>query len=413
MSTVMVPQVFPAMDLSLGCMFIGLMLNVFLFGMSIVQGYMYFVNFPNDKMFMRVYVGVLLIADTLNCVLDCGFMYQYLISHFGNLEYASNANPLFAADPVLTGYIAFTCQCFFAWRVYRLMHSWWCPALIVLTGATSFLSALGTTIGVTIVKTFSEFQKFQVVVILWLACAALADMIITVALVWTLRKSRTGFTATDDVITRLIRGTIQTGAATTIFALADLILFCGSTTTLHLVFNLPLAKLYVNSLLSTLNARTFLSNTHARPAASFDVVNNGTNRGFRGTGLGSGQDTLSTGSPTKPSFKRALGMGGAAQRRQDNIEHGIQVTTVEERFEDSPYATSDFHHHSHSHNQHPMPRRPQRGPDVGFAMGTELHQMPALTHQTSRPGFRTMDSNDTLAQARKGSSSDDALPHAR
>lgn len=87
MPVVMAPTEFPSMDLSLGCIFIGLMLNVFLYGMSVVQGYMYFVNFPNDKRAMKIYVAMLLLADTLNCVFDCGFMYQYLISHFGDLKY--------------------------------------------------------------------------------------------------------------------------------------------------------------------------------------------------------------------------------------------------------------------------------------------------------------------------------------
>lgn len=87
---VTVSETIPAMDLTLGCMFIGLLINVFLYGMSVVQGYMYFVNFKSDKLFMRVFVAVLLVADTLNCVLDCGFMYQYLVSNFGNLEYGES-----------------------------------------------------------------------------------------------------------------------------------------------------------------------------------------------------------------------------------------------------------------------------------------------------------------------------------
>lgn len=33
---------------------------------------------------------------------------------------------------------------------------------------------------------FVHFQKFEVVVIIWLACSAAADMIITLSLVWNL-----------------------------------------------------------------------------------------------------------------------------------------------------------------------------------------------------------------------------------
>lgn len=296
------------------------------------------------------------------------------------------ANRMFATDPVLTGIIAFSCQSFFAWRVYRLMHSWIVPALIILIGGVSFLSAIGTTIGVEIVLVFAEFQKFQVVVILWLACAALADMIITVSLVWTLQKSRTGFTATDDVITRLIRGTIQTGMATTVFAVIDLILFCASTTTLHLVFNLPLAKLYVNSLLSTLNARALIANAQRGP--TMDVSSSGhmhgsavrdNKRGSRFHPTHSGQDTLA--SPTSRGFKKSMGFGangGVAQNRLD-IEAGIQVTTVEERFEESHFAT-------------------------------EMDALPHINHSAmrERPTFpRSQDSRETLNK--NGSSSEEHL----
>lgn len=268
---------------------------------------------------------------------------------------------MFAADPTMTAIIAFSCQCFFAWRVYRLMHSWWCPALIVIIGGVSFLSAIGSTIGVEIVIQFAEFQRFQVVVVLWLACAALADMIITVALVWTLQKSRTGFTATDDVITRLIRGTIQTGMATTVFAVTDLILFCASTTTLHLVFNLPLAKLYVNSLLSTLNARTLISNqqrsTHEISSGGAPKFGSGgganTTGTFRKGGRQSRFNPTASANDTFVSPQRGTFFGKNANSRLD-LEHGIQVTTVEERFEEPHESTqmASLAHEDSSNNLH-------------------------------------------------------------
>lgn len=98
---------YPPMDLTLGCMFVGMVLNVFLYGMSIVQGYLYFVNFKTDKLFMRIFIGILLTADTLNAVMDTGFMYQYLISNFGNLVYGELRPPGFSCkrsyvEPLLT-----------------------------------------------------------------------------------------------------------------------------------------------------------------------------------------------------------------------------------------------------------------------------------------------------------------------
>ena len=75
---------------------------------------------------------------------------------------------------------------------------------------------------------FSHFQKFGVIVIIWLAFSAVADCAIAIALVWHLvcvfvvvytilaltkgcqRKHKTGFAATDDIVNRIIRCTLLT-----------------------------------------------------------------------------------------------------------------------------------------------------------------------------------------------------------
>lgn len=75
---------------NLGCMLTGIYLNIFLYGMSIVQGYMYFVNFKNDKTFMRAFVAALLLADTLHTVMCSGFMFEYLVTNFGNAAYGEH-----------------------------------------------------------------------------------------------------------------------------------------------------------------------------------------------------------------------------------------------------------------------------------------------------------------------------------
>uniref|UniRef100_V5EWD4 DUF6534 domain-containing protein n=2 Tax=Kalmanozyma brasiliensis (strain GHG001) TaxID=1365824 RepID=V5EWD4_KALBG len=327
------------MDLSLGCMYIGVMLNVWLYGFSIVQAYIYYVNFKNDKPLMRYFVLFLVIADSINAVFDQVFMYQYLVSNFGNLVYATKSNRAFAADPVMTGIIAFSTQLFFAWRVYKLMHSKIMPALIATGAAVSLLSAIGTTVGVEIVLFFQEFQKFQVVVILWLGFAALTDVLITGSLVWTLNKSRTGFAGTDDVITKLIRMTLQTGALTTVFAIVDLVLFLTSTTTLHLVFNLPLAKLYVNSLLSTLNARVTIgqgAQQYTMEGSNSDNARRGisTTRTKRSGAFRPGGNNQPNVIRTQVSMHDDVENGLGDYNSQDNFETGIHIKTIEETFEE-------------------------------------------------------------------------------
>ncbi|KAF9439919.1 hypothetical protein P691DRAFT_804680, partial [Macrolepiota fuliginosa MF-IS2] len=63
------------------------------------------------------------------------------------------------------------------------------------------------------------------------------------------RSHRTGFKGSDMIVDRIIRITMQTGLLTSITAIINIVLF------VHLLVNLPLCKLYSNSLFSTLNAR--------------------------------------------------------------------------------------------------------------------------------------------------------------
>ncbi|KAJ1030395.1 hypothetical protein NDA16_001304 [Ustilago loliicola] len=329
---------FPAMDLSLGCMYIGVMLNTWLYGFSIVQAYIYYVNFKGDKPFMRYFVLFIVVADTINSVFDQVFMYQYLVSNFGNLDYATKSNEIFTPDPIRTGIIAFSTQLFFAWRVYKLMHSKIMPALISASALVSLLGAIGTTIGVVMVHYFKEFHKFNVVVILWLGFAVITDVLITGSLVFTLNKSRTGFAATDDVITKLIRMTLQTGAITTLFAIIDLIVFLVSTTTLHLVFNLPLSKIYVNSLLSTLNARVTIgagAQQYAMEGSLSDNARRGmSTRTKRSNVFRPGGNNQSTIIRTQASHHDDVEHGLGDYNSQENFETGVHIKTIEETFEE-------------------------------------------------------------------------------
>jgi hypothetical protein len=310
-----------------------------------------YARFKEDKPSMRAFVGLLFTADTANTVLDIVFLYKYVVTHFGDAVYGAHANNEFATDPTLVSMIGFMTQLFFAWRVLKLTNSrfaWVAPLIIVVVGFLSFLAAVGSTVGVVIVREFALFQKFQVSVIIWLAGAAIADAIITASLIITLHKARTGFSQTDDIISKLIRGTLQTGLLTASFAVIDLILFLASPTTLHLVFNLPLAKLYVNSLLSTLNARAFANNTRYTMHSSA-LRNGGANNqlsqqesgAIRSNISSKGFNPISSNSEataigdnkSKTGIKKNYFATRGGTRSHEAKTDGIHILTIEERFE--------------------------------------------------------------------------------
>ncbi|TFK47586.1 hypothetical protein OE88DRAFT_1738500 [Heliocybe sulcata] len=232
---------------------IGLFFNVLLYGIMITQTFLYFNSFPNDRKWMKCYVAILFLADTVNSFFDCVWMYQSVIIHFGDAEFLSSANWIFAADPALTGIIAALVQMFFAWRIHILTGNRWLVGLVVVA---AFVGGVGTAVAIKFVPKFVEFQKFEPIVIVWLVSNAVCDVIITGVLTWHLRRHRTGFPATDDIVNKIIRLTVQTGMLTCIVALFDIAFFAADSSGLHLGFNFPLSKLYTNSLMSTLNSRT-------------------------------------------------------------------------------------------------------------------------------------------------------------
>ncbi|QRV92319.1 transmembrane protein [Ceratobasidium sp. AG-Ba] len=242
-------------DLSLGPILLGTVLNVWLYGIMVMQTVQYYANFKADQTWVKCMVAWLFVLDTLNSVFDIGLLWRYTITLFGDLKEIVHSHWLFNVEPVMTTAVSSTVQCFYAWRIAKLTGHAWIGWLLAFLAFIQFGAGLGSTIWASILVDFDRFQEGKSVVITWLGLSALIDVIITCALTWHLLTHRTGFPKTDDVITRLVRITVQTGLITSVWASVDLVIFLAVDNNLHLFFQLPLCKLYTNTLMSTLNAR--------------------------------------------------------------------------------------------------------------------------------------------------------------
>ncbi|KAI0322364.1 hypothetical protein OF83DRAFT_797809 [Amylostereum chailletii] len=274
-----------------GPIFIGTILNVVLYGISIAQTYIYLTTYKRDRLWMKLVVGVVFLADTLNAVFDIEYTYNSLVNHYNDPAAIQKANWVFATgaflhlglstsahvfplirhtpffliesnaarssppDPAMTSIIGTIVQLFFAWRVKVLTGSNITVAILVVGAVISCLGGIATSIAIGIVPRWLEFQKFEIPVIIWLTVSALVDTTITAIMVWHLRKHKRGFKLSDDLLDKIIRLTVQTGMLTSVWAIVDLCVYLSIPTGIHLIFNLPLSKLYSNSLLSSLNSR--------------------------------------------------------------------------------------------------------------------------------------------------------------
>ncbi|KAL4268951.1 hypothetical protein AB1N83_002389 [Pleurotus pulmonarius] len=273
-------------DAAFGPLLIGTFLKILLFGVLIVQGYIYYATYKKDKLWMKVFVFILVLIDTVNVIFDMVYLYDCLITHFADPDYISRATwcesvlacissslicvdiqrsllttlyVVFATHPAIMAISTSAVQLFYAWRILVLTHNHWIVGFVVFSSIVGGLSGISVGVAVRFVPAYADFQKFEPAVIAWSCALILADVTIAVTLArWltTQHKHKSRIPNTTQTVDRIIRLTIQTGLLQTALELLHLIFFVSDASGTHLIFNYILSKLYSNSLLSTLNSRS-------------------------------------------------------------------------------------------------------------------------------------------------------------
>ncbi|KAJ6617594.1 hypothetical protein B0H10DRAFT_2218530 [Mycena sp. CBHHK59/15] len=106
---------------------------------------------------------------------------------------------------------------------------------------------------------FSELPRVENLVIVVETLAASGDLFIAGVLCFILLRSRTGFSRSDTMIKKLVIFFINTGLLTSLFAIGSLVaLTVAPTTFIYIVLFFCMGRLYSNSLLAILNARSII-----------------------------------------------------------------------------------------------------------------------------------------------------------
>ncbi|KAL0573596.1 hypothetical protein V5O48_008355 [Marasmius crinis-equi] len=235
-----------------GWMFIGTMLNVCMMGVIIMQNYLYFITFRRrDPLWLKSLVGFVFFANLLNTGFVVADLYLALISNYMNPTFLAVSTWLFDTDPVIVGLLAGSIQLFFAWRVKVLTKRLYLGLLAAALALAQIICAMLMAWKCRQFPAWADFKSFTDLIYAWMISTILVDLVITAIL----RGHKTGMKS-DELVDRIIRLTIQTGALTSMWALADLITFLAIPgQAVHLVFQLSMVKLYTHSLMSSLNSR--------------------------------------------------------------------------------------------------------------------------------------------------------------
>ncbi|QRV79274.1 hypothetical protein RhiJN_07289 [Ceratobasidium sp. AG-Ba] len=252
-----VPGVPDDIQLITGPLLLGYLFNWGLFGILIVQVYIYYLSFPNDSRVIKSLVYGLFFVDCVQTALTTHNAWHFLSRGWGDLHVLDDPGWSWIAVPLLSGIVSATVQLFFAWRIWVLSKSIPLAGLIVSIAVAQGLCAMYSGIKFAILNDITKIASLFPSATVWLGGSALCDFIITISMVTFLARASTGFSQTDTVITKLIRMTVETGMVTTTAAISELILYLVyQHNNLHMIPALALAKLYTNTLLATFNSRS-------------------------------------------------------------------------------------------------------------------------------------------------------------
>ncbi|KAJ7573729.1 hypothetical protein C8J56DRAFT_981376 [Mycena floridula] len=232
----------------------GAFLSTLLYGVTLVQVFIYLEGSKRDPRWMRLLVFYLFFAETINTGFNFLLVYQPLILDFGTM--GTDVPFFLRTDGALTVAISTPVQLFTIWRITILNNSK-TPAIVVGPMALlAFIGGIWTSISISIRPALATLSQDLAPPTTWLVASAVTDVTITVYLVRSLSKKRINFDSVDNYLSRIIRLTIQTGAFTALAAFLDALVFLSvKNTTVFFIWDLSLSKLYLNAMLSSMNAR--------------------------------------------------------------------------------------------------------------------------------------------------------------
>ncbi|KAJ4480351.1 hypothetical protein C8R41DRAFT_922500 [Lentinula lateritia] len=242
---------------------IGILFNWSLLGVLTTQVYIYYLNFPKDLKWHKVLVYIVYLLDWAQTCSATYDAFHWFVYGWGSIDALYDLYSTFLNVPILSSVIAAIVQAFFAWRIWRLTQSRIISILIVLLALLQLGG--GIAVGIFVWRDSSEVARSDGLVSavgVRLAGSALADTVIAISMTYFLLRSKSQVMGhMNNVVTRLIRLTIETGTMTAIAAIVDLVFFLKATNGLHQVSGVILCKLYSNSLLVLFNNRMIVTSS--------------------------------------------------------------------------------------------------------------------------------------------------------
>ncbi|KAJ7484977.1 hypothetical protein B0H11DRAFT_2412722 [Mycena galericulata] len=309
--------------------FIGFAIATTLYGVSVLQAYLYYRNYPADHPALKGTVAILWVLDTLCTIFVAHSLYTYFVLNFEKSPTVDLIIPWsFTSEKLLVTLITFIAQMFYARTIWKVSGSLLITLVVSVLAVVTFALGIVTTVHLfkTPLATTISARSFQILSGMVQGLAALNDVLITVCLCFWLYRHKKGAGGwgmghafgTEKILDLLILYAVSRGILTALTQFMFLVLNLSLPhATYWMPFHQAVGKLYVNSVFATLNVRrTFVQENDLSPATALSFVDMppGHVGSTTGTGTGSGSGgTASTPGRLKPLKFSPMSRSGATE----------------------------------------------------------------------------------------------------
>jgi len=233
--------------------------NWFLFGVLVVQIYVYSYNFPEDRRQIKLMVYGVFLLETLQTALDGADLYYWFASGFGNIDHLTSPYATPFDVPMTETLVSLTVQLFFMYRIMVLSQkrSWWLCVFILLCSIVGGIAAFSAGVYTHIHGKYATGRILKMLVLTWVTGNTISDLLITSALIFYLvrRRTREDYLSGHAVVS-IVRLLVETNIVTTIVSFATLlIVFLYPDNNWFVCPAFMIGKVYSNTLLVSLNNR--------------------------------------------------------------------------------------------------------------------------------------------------------------
>ncbi|KAI4528486.1 hypothetical protein K523DRAFT_260709 [Schizophyllum commune Tattone D] len=264
----------PTIHNTLGMLFDSLVVSTALYGAGMLQGWYYYRRYSQkDHWAVKSVIGLVLLLDTLQQGMFAASVYRYCVSNLGNPAFLGVLDEVLIVQIFFVAAIALAVQLFYCYRVLMLSKKNWFVTLFLVLMATSAFATVFTYCGFAVrYEMFADLARLKSISIAVNVTSAATDVGISLAMIWYLRRARTGFKRSNDLIKRLIMFTFNTGLPTSAVAIfACIAINVWPNTFIYMFFFFLEGRLYTNSLLVTLNSRSYIRNSVPETSESFGL----------------------------------------------------------------------------------------------------------------------------------------------